>query len=58
MGGVGISVTLLVLSCVFEPIGEVENEGRCVCETELSALDLSCSDQLKPLVSPGRAETG
>jgi len=30
---------------------EVENNGRCDCETELSARDLSCSDQLKPVVS-------
>jgi hypothetical protein len=36
----------------------VEKEGRCDCETELSARDLSCSDQLKPPPSPGRAETG
>lgn len=52
IGGAGISLTLLVLSCIFGPLGEVENEGRCVWETELSALDLSCSDQLKPLPSP------
>lgn len=32
--------------------GEFEDDSLCVCETELSALDLSCSDQLKPLPSP------
>lgn len=34
------------------PEGEVEKVGRCGCETELSARDLSCSDQLKPPLSP------
>jgi len=44
---------LLALSCidigaVFAADGEVEKDGRWVCDTELSARDLSCSDQLKP----------
>ena len=59
-GGLGIS-TLLALSWKADdlgPVGEVEKEGRCDCETELSARDLSCSDQLKPPLSPGRGETG
>jgi hypothetical protein len=48
---------LLPLSCigncvVFAVEGEVEKEGRWVCDTELSARDLSCSDQLKPPPSP------
>jgi len=48
---------LLVLSCigicaVFAEEGDVEKEGRWVCDTELSARDLSCSDQLKPPPSP------
>lgn len=48
---------LLVLSCIdicaaFAEGGEFENEGRWVCDTELSARDLSCSDQLKPPPSP------
>jgi hypothetical protein len=54
---------LLARSCIgvgklLPRVGEVEKEGRWVCETELSARDLSCSDQLKPPPSPGRAETG
>jgi hypothetical protein len=54
---------LLALSCIGIGVvlgaeGEVEKEGRWLCETELSARDLSCSDQLKPPPSPGRAETG
>jgi hypothetical protein len=59
-GGPGIS-TLFALSWKAEdlgPEGEVEKEGRCDWETELSARDLSCSDQLKPPLSPGRGDAG
>ena len=61
-GGAGISLTVLARSCIGVCIGlpvgwEIEKEGRWLCETELSARDLSCSDQLKPPPSPGRAET-
>lgn len=38
-------------ACTVLP-GEAEKEGRWLCETELSARDLSCSDQLKPPPSP------
>lgn len=61
VGGAGISLMLLALSCIGAWVtlpGDVEKEGRWLWETELSARDLSCSDQLKPLPSPGRAETG
>lgn len=55
MGGVGISLTLLLRSCGIGGFG-LEKEGRCDWETELSARDLICSDQLKP-ASAERAET-
>jgi len=48
VGGGDISVMLLARSCIGFAEGGVVKFGRWLCETELSARDLSCSDQLKP----------